>query len=435
MNESLLAEVADVPKQGQGALQVQADGVPVGLFRVGDDIVAWRSVCPHEAAPVCQGIVDGTRVPSSVYEYKYGRDGEILQCPWHGWEFDLVDGRHLAEGSPVRLRRYPIRVADGRIYDAASNRLDLELLVSGVERVTDRIVVVSLAASDGAKLPAWTPGAHVQLVLPSGLVRHYSLCGDPKDRYVYQLAVLLELDGRGGSEELHRCAAVGLPLRATAIRNRFPLTVAARYLLVAGGIGITALLPMVLDLARRRKPFTLVYTGRERSQMAFVDTLAVMPQVRIVESAHEGRLDLRALVERVAPGTAIFACGPDALLGDLRRAVSDSGKNLELHTEAFQEIANAYTNYVDHDFVVELQRSRKSLVVTAGQSILSTVRKAGVTAASSCEQGWCGTCETRVLFGAVEHRDSVLTDEERESGDTMMICVSRAKSELLVLDL
>lgn len=434
--EPILADVADVPEQGAGALHVQVGDEPVGLFRVGDEIVGWRSVCPHAAAPVCQGVVDGTRVTSAVYEYRYGRDDEVLQCPWHGWEFDLANGQHLAEGSSARLRRHPIRVADGHIYDATpSSRVDLALTVSRVTRETERVLAIELTASGGAKLPTWAPGAHIQLELPSGLVRHFSLCGDPKQRDVYKIAVLQEADGRGGSEELHRTAATGLSLRATAIRNRFPLTVARNYLLIAGGIGITALLPMAAALRRRRKPFTLIYTGKERGSMTFVDEVSGLANARIVESALDGRIDIGSIVRDAAAGTAIFACGPDALLADVRTAVRDASRPLELHTEAFQTSGSSAREYVDHEFVVELSRTGASLTVPAGQSVLRTVRDAGVTAPSSCEDGWCGTCETRVLDGEVEHRDSVLSDDEIDRGDTMMICVSRARSGALVLDL
>ncbi len=439
MSGAVLAELDAVPAPGAGGLQVQVGDVPVGLFRVGEEIVAWRSVCPHAAAPVCAGEVDGTRVPSAVYEYEYGRDGEILQCPWHGWEFDLRSGEHLAEGSSARLRRHPIRVEGGRVYDASRGAaLDLDLTIETVRRETERVVVVDLVSPDGSRLPAWAPGAHLELVLPSGLVRHYSLCGDPRDRSRYRIAVLREVDGRGGSDELHRVAAVGLVLRATAIRNRFPLPLAPSYLLVAGGIGITALLPMIAVLRRKRATFRLVYLGRERASMAFLDELRDVPEARIVESRREGRVDVRALVRDAVPGTAVLACGPDALLDDVRAAVGESPHPLDLRTEAFQPLRAGLVpppDRPDRDVSVVLSASGRTVEVPAGTSILSAVRAAGVTAPSSCEGGWCGTCETPVLEGVPEHRDAVLGDEERAAGDTMMICVSRAESERLVLDL
>jgi ferredoxin-NADP reductase/nitrite reductase/ring-hydroxylating ferredoxin subunit len=430
MMGSSLADVADVPAQGAGGLQIDADGVPVGLFRVGEEIVAWRSVCPHAAAPVCAGRVDGTRVPSAVYEYRYGRDREILQCPWHGWEFDLVTGEHLAEGSSARMRRHPVRVADGRVYNAApSQRVDLAVTVTEVVQETAEVVVLALSAE---RLPAWTPGAHLEIELPSGLLRHYSLCGDPRDRTTYRIAVLREEGGRGGSAELHR-ASVGLELRITAIRNRFPLRLAKHHLLIAGGIGITALLPMLRMLRATRRSFQLIYTGRDRSSMAFVDDLATISGTRIVESRRSGRIDLRKLVADVPAGTAIHACGPDTLLDELRDAVAASARPLELFTEAFQVVGAPSRR--DDDAAFEVQVGGEHLTVRADASILTTLRAAGHLVPSSCESGWCGSCETRVTDGVPDHRDTVLSDGERASGQTMMICVSRSHSGVLALDI
>ena len=435
MSEVVLARVADVPEQGAGALQLRVGDTPIGLFRVGEEIIAWRDVCPHAAAPVCQGVVSGTLLTSRVYEYKYGRDQEVVQCPWHGWEFDLLDGKHLAEGSSVRLRSHPIRVADGFVYDAApSHRVDLRLRVSDVREETERVLVAELAAVDGARLPAWTPGTHIELVLPSGRIRHYSLCGDPHDRSVYRIAVLREDDGDGGSVEFHDAAKAGATFTVTAIRNRFPLSMAKNYIFVAGGIGITPLLPMFSALARRRKPFNVFYTGRTRASMAFASTVSAVAGARVVETSSEPRIDLRALVRDAEPGTAIFACGPAALLQELQDAVADAGKPLELRFEAFQSSGSRSQAYVDREFVVHLERQRTSLVVPPGQSILKTMRDAGYSVPSSCEDGWCGTCETPVRDGIIEHRDTVLSEDERESGASMMVCVSRAQSDALVLD-
>lgn len=435
MSDVVLARVADVPEQGAGALQLRAGDTPIGLFRLGEDIVAWRDVCPHAAAPVCQGVVSGTLLTSEVYEYKYGRDQEVVQCPWHGWEFDLLDGKHLAEGSSVRLRSYPIRIADGFIYDAApSHRVDLRLRVSSVRRETERVLVAELAAVDGARLPAWTPGTHIELVLPSGRIRHYSLCGDPHDRSAYRIAVLREDDGDGGSEEFHEVAKAGATFTATAIRNRFPLSMAKKYIFVAGGIGITPLLPMFSALQRRRKSFDILYTGRTRASMPFASTVSAVAGARLVETSNEPRIDLRALVRDAEPGTAIFACGPAGLLQELQDAVADADKPLDLRIEAFRSIGSGAQNHVDREFVVDLVRQQRSLVVPPGQSILKTMRDAGYPVPSSCEDGWCGTCETPVRDGMVEHRDTVLSEDERESGASMMVCVSRAQSDVLVLD-
>lgn len=436
MSDVVLAKVSDVPAQGAGALELRVGNTPVGLFRVGEEIVAWRNVCPHAAAPVCRGVVGGTLLTSKVYEYKYGRHQEVVQCPWHGWEFDLVDGKHLAEGSLVRLRSYPIRVSDGLIYDGTPpNKVDLDLHIVSVREETTRILAVQLAAVDGSQLPAWTPGTHIELVLPSGRIRHYSLCGDTQDRHTYSIAVLLETDGSGGSQEFHEVAKVGAQFKVTAIRNRFQLSVAQKYIFIAGGIGITPLLPMISAVTRRRKPFDIFYTGRTRASMAFASTVSALPGARIVETSHEPRIDLQALIRDAEPGTAIFACGPAGLLEELRDAVARTEKPLDLRIEAFQSIDSGSSVFVDREFVVTLERQQKSLTVPPGQSILKTLRDAGYSVPSSCEDGWCGTCETSVRGGVIEHRDTVLSEDERDSGASMMVCVSRAQSDVLVLDL
>ena len=440
VNRTRLAEVAAVPPQGEGALTVAVDGVEVGLYRVGERIVAWRNVCPHGAAPVCRGTVDGTRLASGVYEYRYGRDQEILQCPWHGWEFDLLSGEHLAEGSAARLRRHPIAVVDGVVYDdapaATPTPARMRLRVTECTAVAEGILVLRLASLDGSALPAWMPGTHLEVALPSGLVRHYSLCGDPADRSSYRIAVLREQPGRGGSAELFAMAEVGLELDVRALRNRFRMREAPHSLLIAGGIGITPLLPMAASLARRRKSFELVYTGRDRRSMAFTDEVAALPGSRLLESSRDGRPDLGALLASAPDGTAVYGCGPTGMIAALRSLAVAEGDRIQVYTEAFEGgEPEAEAHGPDRPVVVELARSGATVRVEPGETVLHAVRGLVPSAPSSCEQGWCGTCETRVLDGEPEHRDRVLTDGERECGDTMMICVSRARSERLVLDL
>ena len=436
VNRTRLADVAAVPPQGSGALTVAVGGVEVGLYRVGERIVAWRNVCPHGAAPVCRGTVDGTRLKSAVYEYRYGRDQEILQCPWHGWEFDLVTGEHLADGSAARLRRHPIAVVDGVVYDDAPVPARMRLRVAECTRSADDIVVLRLASPDGATLPAWMPGTHLEVALPSGLVRHYSLCGDPADRSSYRIAVLREEAGRGGSAELFALGAAGLELDVRALRNRFRLREAKHSLLIAGGIGITPLLPMARSLHRRRKSFELVYAGRDRASMAFIDEVAALPEARMVESRRDGRPDLRAMVAAAPDGTAVYGCGPAGLIAELQAIAAAEGDRVQVFTEAFEggEPVEA-SRGDDAPIVVELARTGVTLDVPPGQSVLQAVRAVVPTAPSSCRQGWCGTCETRVLDGEPEHRDRVLSEGERECGASMMICVSRARSGRLVLDL
>jgi ferredoxin-NADP reductase len=296
------------------------------------------------------------------------------------------------------------------------------------------VVALTLVASDGGQLPEWEPGAHIDLHLPGELVRQYSLCGDPADRKRWQIAVLREPDGRGGSACVHDKVAVGDELGMLGPRNHFALVDAPHYLFIAGGIGITPVLPMLAELARRGVPWQLSYGGRTRASMAFLTELAGYgDQVTIWPQDERGLLDLPGLLGIAEPGTAVYCCGPEPLL----RAVEGqcaAWPDGPLHVERFSPLA-ADPDATDDAFEVQLAQSARTVQVPAGMSILAALEDAGLTVLSSCQEGTCGTCETGVLGGVPDHRDSVLTSAEREAGDVMMICVSRAKTPHLVLDL
>ncbi|MDQ4137565.1 MAG: PDR/VanB family oxidoreductase [Actinomycetota bacterium] len=311
----------------------------------------------------------------------------------------------------------------------------MRLRVTECARAADDILVLRLESLDGATLPAWMPGTHLEITLPSGLVRHYSLCGDPADRSSYRIAVLREHVGRGGSAELFALARAGLEIDVRALRNRFRLHEAKHSLLIAGGIGITPLLPMAQSLRRRKRSFELLYTGGDRASMALLDEVATLPNTRIVESRRDGRPDLRALVGGAPDGTAVYGCGPAGMIAELLALAANEGDRIHVYTEAFSGGEPEPDLRVDAPLVVQLARSGGTLQVAPGQSVLQAVRGVVPAVPSSCEQGWCGTCETRVLDGEPEHRDRVLTAGERERGESMMICVSRARSGRLVLDL
>lgn len=431
----VLARIEDVPPVGAGPLRCRVDGVEIGLFRVGDRVVAWRDLCPHEAAPVCRGTIAGTRLESTVGDYRYGRAEEILRCPWHGWEFDLVTGHHLAAGSGARLRSHPIELRDGVIFDAAGLAQDRPLVITRREPAADRVIMLELRAADGVPLPAWAPGAHVELELGSGRRRHYSLCGDPGDRTAYRIAVLREEAGRGGSAELHQGAEPGGRVIMKRLRNRFALVGASRYLFLAGGIGITGVLPMARSVARRRGAYDLVYVGRAATTMAFRHEVAALPRARMIMTEQDGRPDVATLVAGTDDGTVIYCCGPAGMITEAIRAGELHGRRVI--TETFVgAVAPASTGTARRTFEVELARSGGRLAVGADETILAALRRTGFDhAASSCEQGWCGSCETRVLAGTPEHHDTVLSDEEREEADRMMICVGRAAAGRLTLDL
>lgn len=291
-----------------------------------------------------------------------------------------------------------------------------------------------LVLPDGGELPPWQPGAHIDVHLPSGTVRQYSLCGDPGDRHRYRIAVLELPGGRGGSVEAHRQLRSGQLIEISCPRSNFSLADADRYVFVAGGVGITPLLPMIREVRSRGIKCELVYGARSRAHFAFVDELDA-DSVQFVAQDSDGLIDLDALVDGAA-GAAVYCCGPAPLMDALSGRMSQAGRLSELHLERFTPAPAAPADTSDGPFEIELARSGMVVAVPVDQSVLEAVRAAGVDHPSSCEMGFCGTCETTVLAGDVDHRDDLFTEDERKSGSSMLICVSRAKcSSRLVLDL
>jgi ferredoxin-NADP reductase len=310
--------------------------------------------------------------------------------------------------------------------------MTLDLVLAHKEKVADGVVRLTLRAPGGQPLPAWEPGAHVDLVLPGDIVRQYSLCGRPEDTSVYQVAVLREPEGRGGSAYVHDELVAGHQIRADGPRNHFALVDAKRYLFLAGGIGITPILPMLDRVAAAGREWQLVYGGRTRSSMAFTaDLLRHEGRVTIRPQDEHGLLDLPALLTGPQPDTAIYCCGPEPLLAAVEQHCAGWPEDA-LHVERFTPKADDGPHTA---FDVELAGSGRVVRVPADRSILDAVEEAGVTVLSSCREGTCGTCETGVLGGTPDHRDSVLSAAEQREGDVMMICVSRARSPRLVLDL
>ncbi|WP_225097139.1 PDR/VanB family oxidoreductase [Streptomyces sp. CoH27] len=292
----------------------------------------------------------------------------------------------------------------------------LRLLVASRETVADGVVRLRL---EGRDLPRWEPGAHLDLVLPSGLVRQYSLCGDPEDTSSYTVATRLVADGRGGSREVHEQVTEGMELEVRGPRNRFPLIEAESYVFIAGGIGITPLLPMLRALPEHTE-WRLLYAGRDRASMPFLEEVEKLggDHVTVVE----GRPDLDAL--EVGAGAAVYACGPEGLMA----AVAERFPEVRLERFAPRTSSDGNT-----EFEVELRRSGRTLTVPADSTVLAAVRRELPDTAYSCEQGFCGTCQQRVLEGEIDHRDELLTDTER--ADSMLICVSRARGDRLVIDM
>ncbi|MEV8341225.1 PDR/VanB family oxidoreductase [Streptomyces niveus] len=298
----------------------------------------------------------------------------------------------------------------------------------------DEVLALTLARPDGGPLPVWRPGAHVELLLGDGMLRHYSLCGDPADRLSWRIAVLRVPDSRGGSAYVHDKLHAGVAVRVRGPRENFAFRPAGRCLFVAGGIGITPLLPMVAAAEAAGMEWRLLYGGRNLASMAFLDELAVYGDaVRVVPQDRFGLPDLDGYLGTPDEGTLVYCCGPEPML----TAVEDRSRAWPagvLQVERFQA-AELPSSAAESAFDVVLARSDRTLRVPPGRSVLEVARAAGAPVLSSCAEGICGTCETEVLEGEPDHRDSVLSPEERESGETMMICVSRARGARLVLDL
>jgi ferredoxin-NADP reductase len=304
-----------------------------------------------------------------------------------------------------------------------------ELLAEGVVRLV-------LAAVDGEPLPAWTPGSHIDLVIDGVTVKQYSLCGDPAVSSTYTIGVLLDENGSGASRYIHHTLNQGDVVQVRGPRNHFALAEAPAYVFIAGGIGITPILPMIQACEAAGRPWRLYYGGRQRASMAFLDSLATYnDRVEVIPQDERGHLPLDAILGSLDNGALVYCCGPEPLLQAVEQHISDLAEEDDiLHLERFapRQLEDPVRS---ESFVIELAQSGIELEVQNDESILDVVQRAGVDMLYSCREGTCGTCEVSVLGGAIEHRDSVLSASEREEGDTMMICVSRARGARLILDL
>ncbi|MFE4306079.1 PDR/VanB family oxidoreductase [Streptomyces sp. NPDC056517] len=306
----------------------------------------------------------------------------------------------------------------------------LQLIVHRMTWEAEGVLSVELAHPDGKPLPAWTPGAHIDVHV-GGRIRQYSLCGDPRDQGAYRIGVLDEPSSRGGSRFVHTRLRPGQSVTVSEPRNHFALEDAASYVFVAGGIGITPLLAMAREAARRGAEWRMVYGGRSRASMAFTTELALLDgEVTLVPQDELGHIDLDAVLTRLPDGALVYSCGPEPLLA----AVEERCPEGRLRLERFAAPTVERTGD-DEEFEVECRASGLTLRVDANTSILDAVENAGIGVDSSCRDGICGSCETRVLDGTPDHRDFLLSEAEQTAGATMMICVSRCASGRLVLDL
>jgi tetrachlorobenzoquinone reductase len=320
---------------------------------------------------------------------------------------------------------------DGRAQDTMSLRVERS------ELVADNIRLLTLVDSGGAALPEWEPGAHLELHLPSSRIRQYSLCGDVSDRYSYIVAVLRVVDGRGGSIEIHDTALEGQTLTVRGPINRFRLVDASSYLLLAGGIGVTPIIAMARELQDRGAQWRMVYATRSAAARVFNDELAAQPQhVTLTSDDVDGIPDFGALIAAQRDGTAVYCCGPEPMIMAVE-GFAAANPSVTLHTERFSPSARSADRSAGGEAPFEIELRRRGVVVTVGadDSALDVVREVVPNHPYSCHEGICGSCEVSVLSGQIDHRDDVLSQEERDANDVMMLCVSRAHSERLVIDL
>ncbi|MCZ9883467.1 PDR/VanB family oxidoreductase [Arthrobacter sp. B2a2-09] len=339
-----------------------------------------------------------------------------------------------------------------------------QLAVSELRREADGVVSVILRDPDGGALPVWEPGAHVDVLLSNGILRQYSLCSEPADRSAWRIAVLREQPGRGGSSFVHEVLRAGDVLHVRGPKNNFRGTAGSgKKVFIAGGIGITPLLPMIRAAQMNGEPWRLLYLGSNVHSMAFLDEIAGLDPAgaksRLHAKEESGALDLIGYLreEGLNADSTVYACGPRRLLSELRSA-NRTGVVPQLLFEDFghdesdagagpggsapagsrweagmgQEIGNAVRD--NSPFVVETVDGIE-IDVAENETILDALQRSGVPALNSCRKGTCGTCETVVLAGIPDHRDEILSDEERAANETMMICVSRCRGERLVLEL
>ncbi|MBB4683822.1 PDR/VanB family oxidoreductase [Amycolatopsis jiangsuensis] len=315
-----------------------------------------------------------------------------------------------------------------------SRATHLPLRVGSRTTVALDVVEFELYPVEGGALPRWRPGAHVDVVTGAGAVRQYSLCGDPADRGRYRIAVLREHDGRGGSAWLHEQLHQGDLITVGGPRNHFRLEPGPSYVFLAGGIGITPLLTMIRQVDAYGASWSLHYGGRTRGSMAYAEDLQAIDarRVHLIPFDERGLIDLALALDSVGPETHVYCCGPESLI----RAAEDAcaRRGLRLRTERFSPKALAPST-ADTPFAVRIASTGAEVVVPAGRSIADVLGEAGVDVLTSCAEGTCGTCETAVLDGCPDHRDSVLTEEEQAAGDRILPCVSRSRTRCLVLDL
>lgn len=291
----------------------------------------------------------------------------------------------------------------------------------------------------GNPLPPFTAGAHIDVHLPGGFIRQYSLCNSPHERHRYVVGVLNVADGRGGSQSLHNNVKVGDLIQISEPRNHFPVVEQAkRHVLLGGGIGVTPMMAMLEHFEASGAEYILYYCGESPERTAFKERLSALQAKNVVIHYDGGdpmrRLDIREILKQHEPGTHLYCCGPGGFMAGVK-ASSEHWPEGTVHFEHFAApvLAKSDVAAVVGEFQVTLKSSGQTLAVPSNKSIAEVLREAGIECATSCEAGICGTCKTGFSGGEVDHQDFILSDDEKVGH--MLICCSRAKSATLVLDL
>lgn len=315
-----------------------------------------------------------------------------------------------------------------------TTELPCRLRIARVETVAQDIVELTLAAADDSALPAWQAGAHIDIAVGEGLVRQYSLTGT--DSAAYKIAILREANGRGGSIAAHGLKA-GDVIGASLPRNHFALDAAPSYIFVAGGIGITPIVAMITAAESQGASWTLAYGGRSAQSMAYAAELVAQygDKVVLYPQDHVGHLPLAQIFAAKSADTLVYCCGPEPLLAAVEAQAATWPRPEDLHLERFTAKEIEVPADGERAFEVVLAQSGLTLHVPVDRTVLEVLEEAGIDVMVSCCSGTCGTCETAVIDGIPDHRDSVLTKAEQAAGKTMLVCVSRALSDRLTLDL
>ena len=314
----------------------------------------------------------------------------------------------------------------------------LELCITDFKSEAKDIVVLELQHPQKRPLSPFTAGSHLEVYLPNGCIRHYSLLNCPSETHRYVIAVGLVADGRGGSLNIHQTLRVGSVLKVSAPRNNFLLVDAPAYCFIAGGIGITPILSMIRWCIAHGKKWRLFYSVRNKQRTGFYEELQQLADANVhfhFNDEHEGRhLDIHQVIASLSLDEHLYCCGPEALMQSVKNAAGHLPAQ-HVHFEWFSAPSSVSTAAQSGSFTVKLKRANQEIQVMADQSILDALEEAGMDLPFSCRAGICRTCEVTVCSGTPEHLDMILSDEEKAADNTMLICVSRAQSSVIELDL